>query len=80
MIFAKQDNFRLSITLNEIQKKLDSKKFVKTHRSFIVNLEHIEEIIPWFNNTYMLKIRGKNIQIPVSRSNVKRFKEIMGII
>ena len=43
------------------------------------DLEKIEEIIPWFNNTYNLKLNGIEKEIPVSRSKIKKFKQLMNI-
>jgi two-component system LytT family response regulator len=47
--------------------------------SYIVNIDKIVEIIPWFNSTYNLRFKGVKNEIPVSRSKVKEFKEIMDI-
>ncbi|AKL96923.1 sensory transduction protein LytT [Clostridium aceticum] len=61
--------------------KLDPSLFIRTHRSYIVNLEKIEEIIPWFNNTYILKMIGlKDKEIPVSRSYLQEFKKVIGVM
>lgn len=61
--------------------KLDPNIFIRTHRSYIVNLEKIEEIIPWFNNTYNLKLVDlKETEIPVSRSYLQEFKKQVGLL
>jgi two-component system LytT family response regulator/two-component system response regulator LytT len=42
-----------------------------------VNIHHIKEVLPWFNSTYMLKMDDKkHTQIPVSRSQIKRMREL----
>ena len=43
------------------------------------DLEKIEEIIPWFNNTYILKLNKGKYEITVSRSRVKLFRQLMNI-
>jgi len=62
--------------------------FIKSYRknSFlevidrnIINTDKIVEIIPWFNNTFMLKMQDEKVDIPVSRNNIIEFKQIMGI-
>ena len=63
----------------EFEKKLTSEKFFKTHRSYIVNVNKIKEIIPWFNSTYKLKLNGIENDIYVSRSKIKEFKKLMNI-
>ena len=66
--------------LQSTLEKLDPNVFIRTHRSFVVNIEKIEEIVPWFNNTYILRIIGlKNVEIPVSRSYLQEFKKQIGI-
>ncbi|MGL5692644.1 MAG: LytTR family DNA-binding domain-containing protein, partial [Peptostreptococcaceae bacterium] len=54
-------------------------KFFKTHRSYIVNLSKIQEIIPWFNNTYKLKLKNIDNEVFVSRSKIKEFRKLMNI-
>ena len=53
--------------------------FYRTHRSYMVNLDKITEVEPWFNGTYVLKIQDLKFKIPVSRNNIKEFKEILVI-
>jgi two-component system response regulator LytT len=49
--------------------------FIRTHRSYLVNVEKIEEVIPWYNYTLKLKLAGIEEEIPVSRSYVKNLKD-----
>lgn len=73
-------NYTTSLTLKEIESRLSFSKFLRIHKSYIVNLEKIREVIPWFNNTYVLMLEGcpeKNI--PVGRHYIKQFNQVMGI-
>ena len=64
-------------TLEEMQEALDSEIFWKPHRSYLVNIHHIKEVVPWFKSTYMLKMSDKkHTEIPVSRSQIKRMREL----
>ena len=64
-------------TLDELGDALESESFWKPHRSFLVNIHHIKEVLPWFNATFMLKMDDKKqTEIPVSRSQIKRMKEL----
>jgi len=64
-------------TLHELVEKTS---FFRCHRSYIVNLEKIKEVYPWFNGTYKLIVDNKeNNEIPVSRSHVKEVKCILGL-
>jgi two-component system LytT family response regulator/two-component system response regulator LytT len=64
-------------TLEELDEALESESFWKPHRSFLVNIHCIKEVVPWFNSTYMLKMNDKkHTEIPVSRSQIKRMREL----
>src|SRR5229473_5653052 len=64
-------------TLEDLDEALDSESFWRPHRSFLVNIHHIKEVVPWFNSTYMLKMNDKKqTEIPVSRTQIKRMREL----
>ena len=55
-------------------------KFVQVHRQFIINVDRVLEVIPWFHGTYHLKMDDcKAQQVPVSRNKIRLIKEIMGL-
>lgn len=65
-------------SLTSLEKKLDSKLFFRCHRSYIVKLDAIREVLPWFNGTYLINMNeSKDSNIPVSRSKVKELKELL---
>jgi two-component system response regulator LytT len=65
-------------TLDELQARLDPGVFWRVHRSHLVNINKIKEIVPWFSRNYILKMRdGKGTEIPVSRSQTKRLREYL---
>lgn len=72
--------FTSSRNLCEVEKKLNSEMFLKCHRSYIININYIESIVPWFNSTYRVKMKGIEEEIPISRSQTSKFKEIMHIM
>ena len=72
--------YNCNYSLKELEDKLRRMKFLRTHKSYIVNIDYIDEIIPWFNYTYKIKIRGlEDREVPVSRNYMKKFKRILGI-
>ena len=79
IIYTKNSEYTVKVSIKEFEKNLDSNLFFKTHRSYIVNTSKINEIIPWFNNTYKLNLNDINTEIPVSRSKIKDFRTIMNI-
>jgi len=63
-------------TLDELIANLDPAVFWRVHRSYIVNLRRIKEVVPWFNRTLQLKMSDeRETEIPVSRSQTRRLKE-----
>ena len=67
-------------TLEELSASLDPNVFWRVHRSYIVNLERIREVIPWFNRTIQLKMTDRaGTEIPVSRSHTRRLKEHLNL-
>jgi len=65
-------------TLDELQARLDPAVFWRVHRSHLVTINKIKEIVPWFSRNYILKMRdGKGTEIPVSRSQTKRLREYL---
>ena len=65
-------------TLDELQARLDPSVFWRVHRSHLVNINRIKEIVPWFSRNYILKMRdAKGSEIPVSRSQTKRLREYL---
>ena len=64
-------------TLEELNAALDSDSFWRPHRSFLVNIHHIKEVVPWFKSSYMLKMNDKKqTEVPVSRAQTKRLREL----
>jgi two-component system, LytTR family, response regulator LytT len=65
-------------TIEELQESLDSDVFWRAHRSYLVNINHIKEVVPWFKSSYMLKMNDKRqSEIPVARAQTKRLREII---
>jgi two-component system response regulator LytT len=65
-------------TLDELQARLDPAVFWRVHRSHLVNINKIKEIVPWFSRNYILKMKdAKGTEIPVSRSQTRRLREYL---
>ncbi len=65
-------------TLDELQTRLDPAVFWRVHRSHLVNINRIKEIVPWFSRNFILKMKdGKGTEIPVSRSQTRRLREYL---
>jgi two-component system LytT family response regulator/two-component system response regulator LytT len=65
-------------TLDDLQARLDPEVFWRVHRSHLVNINKIKEIVPWFSRNYILRMKdAKATEIPVSRSQTKRLREYL---
>lgn len=65
-------------TLDELQARLDPAVFWRVHRSHLVNITKIKEIVPWFSRNYLLKMKdAKATEIPVSRAQTRRLREYL---
>ena len=65
-------------TLDELQARLDPAVFWRVHRSHLVNINKIKEIVPWFSRNFLLKMKdAKGTEIPVSRAQTKRLREYL---
>jgi two-component system response regulator LytT len=64
-------------TLEELLELLDPQVFWRAHRSYVVNINHIKEVVPWFKSSYQLRMNDrKNTEIPVSRAQTRRLREL----
>ena len=67
-------------TLEELMEQLDPEAFWRAHRSFIVNIQHIREVVPWFKSSYQLRMDdAKKTEVPVSRAQTKRLRELFNL-
>ncbi|WP_437615166.1 LytR/AlgR family response regulator transcription factor [Erwinia sp. V71] len=76
-VYTRREVYVMSMNITEFCSRLPEEYFFRCHRSWCVNLSKIREIEPWFNNTYILKLRDLDFQVPVSRSKVKAFRQLM---
>ncbi|MEO6923887.1 MAG: LytTR family DNA-binding domain-containing protein, partial [Bryocella sp.] len=67
-------------TLEELAEQLDPDHFWRVHRSYLVNIQHIREVVPWFKSSYQLRMGDrKQTEIPVSRAQTKRLRELFNL-
>jgi two-component system response regulator LytT len=67
-------------TLEELFESLEPNLFWRAHRSYLVNINRIKEVVPWFKSSYQLRMDDKKqTEIPVSRAQTKRLRELFGL-
>jgi two-component system response regulator LytT len=65
-------------TLDELQARLDPDVFWRVHRSHLVNINKIKEIVPWFSRNYILRMKDeKSTEIPVSRMQTRKLRDYL---
>lgn len=76
LVATQAERLPTRFTLGELENRLPD-GFIRTHRSFIAHTRYVQEIMPYFNGTYLLKMKDKaGSEVPVSRANVRRLKEV----
>jgi two-component system, LytTR family, response regulator len=77
---TQSDRMLTRYTLQELTERLPAEQFFRSHRSYLVNIFQVKEISPYFNGAYILKMKDKeHAEVIVSRSNVKRMKELFSM-
>lgn len=80
LIKTKNDRYTFKGTIKDLQARLENKGFLRIQKSYIVNLNKIIEVIPWFKGTYWVVMDDDlKTQIPVSKNQVKDLKVILGL-
>jgi two-component system LytT family response regulator len=64
-------------TLAELEARLDPKRFFRAHRSVLVNLDRIQEIIPWFKGGHILRLTT-GAEVDLSRAQARALRKILG--
>lgn len=77
LVYTRREEFIMPMNITEFCNRLPDEYFFRCHRSYCVNLAKIREIVPWFNNTYILRLSELDFEVPVSRSKIKEFRQLM---
>lgn len=73
------DTFQLRNTLYKLEGTLPREDFIRISKSFIVNINNVTKIIPWFNRRLLIKFVDSNKEVEVSKNYVSKFKQFLGI-
>lgn len=73
-IITKTKEYESRISLKDLENRLLPFSFFRIHKSYLVNLDYITRLTPWFNGAYQLEIKGRKEMLSVSRNNVKALR------
>ncbi|ARI78890.1 LytR/AlgR family response regulator transcription factor [Halobacillus mangrovi] len=74
-IVEKEKDYETKWTLKEVEQRLKGFPFFRIHKSYLVNLDYVDRLTPWFNGAYQLELRGKKEKLSVSRNYVKDLRK-----
>ncbi len=73
-IYTKEANFESKLALKDLEERLAGYPFFRIHKSYLVNLNYISKLTPWFNGAYMLELKNSTEKLSVSRNYVKSLR------
>lgn len=76
-LHAGKESYLLRDTISALESQLDSKKFIRIHRSAIVNIDRITELQPWFHGEYRIILR-QGVELTLSRTYREKLHELLG--
>lgn len=80
LIKTKDEEYQVRSTLAELEGRLGP-RFFRVHKGYLVNIDHVAEVIPWFHGSYLLVLAdSKHTEIPVSRRQAPVLRERLGIV
>ncbi|MBN8192166.1 response regulator transcription factor [Bacillus sp. NTK074B] len=74
-ICTDKKKYTCRLPIKDLEAKLATFPFFRVHKSYLVQLPFVEELIPWGSGVYQLKVHGADEAIPVSRNYVKELRE-----
>jgi DNA-binding LytR/AlgR family response regulator len=76
-VHTKDARYLINMTMAELEQRLDPAVFFRTHRSSIVNLNHVLEIVPWYSGKYKVVVGdAEHTELVLSRARAKTLREI----
>jgi len=76
-IVARRNSYTTGMNLNVLEQKLEGESFMRTHKSYIVNLKHISEILPYGRWTHVVKLKGLKEDALITHEKLQRLEELL---
>ena len=79
-LFTDGERYLSTLSLADLEKRLEPRGFYRVHRRFVVNLAQVKEVVPMYGGTLLLTMKDKAAsQVPVSRRRVPSLKKALGL-
>ena len=78
LVHTKNGSFEQKETLGYYEQKLARHRFFRIHKSYLINLDRLEEMVPGYNNGYSVRMKGRDEQLPIGRTQLKDFRSLFG--
>ncbi|WP_082406969.1 LytTR family DNA-binding domain-containing protein [Bacillus sp. JCM 19041] len=76
ILHVNNEEFYSTVSMKEIENKLLPYGFYRCHRSYLVNLQRVREVVVWSKNSYSLTLdKGNDNYVPLSKSRYGELKE-----
>lgn len=76
MFIKSGEKLQVRQTLKELEERLAAHQFVRVHKGYLINLDHIAEVVPWFSGGYLIRLGDGSHEIPMSRRYAAKLKEL----
>ena len=77
-LYVQQAGYSCAGTLDELESKLARYGFYRCHRSYLVNMQKVREVVKWTRNSYALRLVGGEADIPLSKGRVEEMRSLYG--
>ena len=78
LVHTKHGSFEQKDTLGYFEQLLSRHRFFRIHKSYLINLDRLEEMVPGYNNGYSVRMKGREEQLPIGRTQLKDFRSLFG--
>ncbi|MBN8237052.1 response regulator transcription factor [Halobacillus kuroshimensis] len=76
-IVGRASVYETNDALKDVEERLQPFSFFRIHKSYLVNIDYIHRLTPWFNGAWQLELRGAEEKLSVSRNYVKDLRRMM---
>lgn len=78
-VLTPDSSYDCHASLDDIEDRFAEERFFRVHRSYLVNIEHIQDVVPYVNGRYVITMKDNaRTEVPVSRNRLRLLKKVLG--